>query len=116
MGVCMEELAPGKQTYPSHYHMLEEEHLLILEGKATLRLGEETYDLSAGDFTCFPAGQKAGHTLVNNTDSVCRYLIIGERNPNDVVVYTDSGRVGVRLTGEGYRKSATLDYWEGEDT
>lgn len=39
----------------------------------------------------------------------------GERNPNDVIVYTDSGRVGVRLTGEGYRKSATMDYWEGED-
>ena len=116
VGVCMEELAPGKQTYPSHYHMLEEEHLLILEGQATLRLGEQTYELTAGDFACFPAGQKVGHTLVNNTDSVCRYLIIGERNPNDVVVYTDSGRVGVRLTGEGYKKSATLDYWEGEDT
>lgn len=38
----------------------------------------------------------------------------GERNPNDVIVYTDSGRVGVRLTGEGYRKSATMDYWEVE--
>jgi len=34
---------------------------------------------------------------------------------DDVIVYTDSGRVGVRLTGEGYRKSATLGYWEGED-
>lgn len=116
VGVCMEELAPGKQTCPTHYHMLEEEHFLILEGKATLRLGDQTYELTEGDYTCFPAGQKAGHTLVNNTDSVCRYLIIGERNPNDVVVYTDSGRVGVRLTGEGYKKSATQDYWEGEDT
>jgi uncharacterized cupin superfamily protein len=45
----------------------------------------------------------------------CRYLIIGERNPSEAVVYTDSG-VGVRLTGEGYRKSATMDYWAGEDT
>jgi len=33
-----------------------------------------------------------------------------------VVVYTDSGRVGVRLLGEGYRKSATMDYWERETT
>jgi uncharacterized cupin superfamily protein len=32
----------------------------------------------------------------------------------DVIVYTDSGRVGVRLTGEGYRKAATMEYWEGE--
>lgn len=30
--------APGKQSNPAHYHMLEEEHLLILEGQVTLRL------------------------------------------------------------------------------
>jgi len=61
---------------------------------------------------CFPAGQKVAHTLVNNSHAPCRYLILGERNPNDVIVYPDSGRVSVRLTGEGYRKSATMDYWE----
>jgi uncharacterized cupin superfamily protein len=116
VGVCMEVLAPGKQAYPAHYHMLEEEHLFVLEGSATLRLGEKTYELSAGHYVCFPAGQKAGHALVNHTASPCRYLVIGERNPNDVVVYTDSGRVGVRLTGEGYRKSATMGYWESEAT
>jgi uncharacterized cupin superfamily protein len=114
VGVCMEELAPGKRAYPAHYHMLEEEHLLILEGSVTLQLGGKSFELSSGSYVCFPAGQKAGHALLNNSGAPCRYLIIGERNPNDVIVYTDSGRVGVRLTGEGYRKSATMDYWEGE--
>ena len=113
VGVCMEELAPGKQTCPAHYHMLEEEHLLVLEGSATLHLGDKAFALSAGSYACFPAGQKEAHTLVNNSNSPCRYVIIGERNPNDVIVYPESGRVSVRLTGEGYRKSATLDYWEG---
>ncbi len=115
VGVCMEVLEPGKQAYPAHYHMLEEEHLLVLEGGLTLRLGDKSYELATNDYVCFPAGQKAGHALINNSDEPCRYLIIGERNPNDVIVYPDSGRVGVRLTGEGYRKSATMDYWEGED-
>jgi uncharacterized cupin superfamily protein len=32
VGVSTEELAPGKQSVPQHYHMLEEEHLLILSG------------------------------------------------------------------------------------
>jgi uncharacterized cupin superfamily protein len=114
VGVCMEELAPGKRAYPAHYHMLEEKHLLILEGGVTLQLGGKSFELSSGSYVCFPAGQKAGHALLNNSGAPCRYLIIGERNPNDVIVYTDSGRVGVRLTGEGYRKSATMDYWEGE--
>jgi uncharacterized cupin superfamily protein len=114
VGVSMEILPAGKRSNPAHYHMLEEEHLLVLEGKLTLRLGEKNYEMSAGHYACFPAGQKAGHSLFNHTAEPCRYLIIGERNPHDVIVYTDSGRVSVRLTGEGYRKSATMDYWEGE--
>lgn len=116
VGVEMDVIEPGRESYPAHFHMLEEEHVLILEGEVTLRLGEKSYELSAGSYVCFPAGQKAGHALVNNGRAPCRYLIAGERNPNEVVVYTDSGRVGVRLLGEGYRKSATMDYWEGEAT
>ena len=116
VGVEIVVLEPGRQSYPAHYHMLEEEHVLILEGQATLLLGERSYELQKGSYVCFPAGQKAGHALVNNGSVPCRYLIVGERNPNEVVVYTDSGRVGVRLLGEGYRKSATMDYWEGERT
>jgi uncharacterized cupin superfamily protein len=96
--------------------MLEEEHVYILEGALTLVLGDGSYEMSAGDYVCFPAGQKAGHALVNRGDATCWYLIIGERNPNDVVVFTELGRVSVRLTGEGYRKSATMDYWEGVHT
>jgi uncharacterized cupin superfamily protein len=115
LGVCLEELAPGRQVCPAHYHLLEEEHLYVLQGEMTLRLGAERHHLRAGSYACFPAGQQAAHALINDSDAVCRYLIIGERNPHDVIVYPDSGRVSVRLTGEGYRKSATMDYWEGEE-
>ena len=115
VGVAIEELPPGKQSCPFHYHLLEEEHLLVLEGRATLRLGERSYAIKAGDYVCFPAGQKAGHCLINEGDTPCRFLIIGERNPNDVIVYPDSGKVKVRLMDENYRLSATVGYWEGED-
>jgi uncharacterized cupin superfamily protein len=115
VGVAMEELAPGQQSNMRHYHMLEEEHVLVLEGAMTLLLGDQRFEMSAGSYVCFPAGQKAGHALVNDSPAVCRYLLIGERNPHDVIVYPDTDRIGVRLTGEGYRKSATMDYWEGED-
>jgi uncharacterized cupin superfamily protein len=114
VGVRFEELAPGKSDCPAHYHYLEEEHLYLLEGSLSLRLGERTYLLSPGSYVCFPAGQKLGHAITNTGTAVARYLAIGERNPNEVVVYTDSGRVGISLTGEGYRQSATMEYWEGE--
>jgi uncharacterized cupin superfamily protein len=111
--VCMEILAPGHQANPQHYHMLEEEHVFVLEGCMTVRLGEKSYEVKAGHYVCFPAGQKLGHALFNHTTGPCRYLILGNPQPHDVMVYTESGRVAVKLTGEGYRKSQTMDYWEG---
>ena len=65
-----------------------------------------------------PAVQRAGHCLINESDKVCRYIIVGERNPNEVVVYTDSNKVLVRSLGrrEIYDRAATRGYWDGEET
>jgi uncharacterized cupin superfamily protein len=115
IGVGIEEIEPGRQACPAHYHMLEEEHLMILDGALTLRLGKKEYEMTAGDFVCFPAGQRAEHALLNRGDKVCRYLIIGERNDNEVIIYPDAGRVGVRLMGHGYRANETMDYWDDVD-
>src|SRR6185295_17249550 len=64
IGVSYEELPPGKQSVPFHYHMIEEEHIIALEGQATLRLGDKRHTLRAGDYVCFPAGERVGHCLV----------------------------------------------------
>jgi uncharacterized cupin superfamily protein len=115
VGVIVEELFPGKQSCLQHYHMLEEEHVYMLDGAATLLLGDRRYPLEAGSYACFPAGQRQGHCLVNETDRACRYVVIGEDEPNDVCLYPNAGRVGVQLTGQGYRQSAVMGYWEGEE-
>ena len=96
IGIAYEELPPGKQSCPFHYHMLEEEHIIALEGEATLRLGEERYTIKAGDYVGFPAGQRAGHCLVNESGAPFRFIIIGDHQPDDVCVYPDSGKVVVR--------------------
>lgn len=114
IGVEVCDLPPGKQAWPSHYHMAEEEQIWILEGGATLHLGERTYEMTAGDYVVFPAGQKAGHAMVNNTGAVCRYLVIGEHKPNEVVVYTKSNKVAVRVLGERYDRSGLMTYWQDE--
>jgi uncharacterized cupin superfamily protein len=116
VGVALEELAPGMESSLNHYHMLEEEQAFILEGEMTLRLGDKTYPMKAGDHVCFPAGQKVGHSFYNHSAAPCRFIMIGEKNPNEVVVYPETGRVGVRLMGEGYDRSSTMDYWQGADT
>ncbi len=116
VGVLLEELAPGRQSAPLHWHTREEEHVWMLEGRATLRLGNDRHPLVAGDYVCFPAGQALGHCLVNDGDAPCRYLVIGERSPDDVCLYPDSGKMLVRAAGRLIvRADAALDYWDGED-
>lgn len=118
IGVAIEELPPGMQTAPAHYHIFEEEHLYLLEGNLTLRLGNDRHLMKPGDYVCFPAGQKAGHCLINETDATARYVIIGENNPNEVVVYTDSNKVLLRSLGRRalFDLAGKRGYWDGEET
>ena len=118
VGVAIEELAPGMQSAPAHWHVHEEEHVYVLEGALTARIGAAAYPMRAGDYVCFPAGQQAGHCLVNEGTAPCRYVIVGERNPNEVVVYTDSDKVLVRALGRRaiFDLAARRGYWDGEDT
>jgi uncharacterized cupin superfamily protein len=111
--VCMEILPPGKQANQAHYHMLEEEHLFVLEGSMTVRLGEKSHLVGPGHYVCFPAGQRVAHAIVNHTDRPCRYLILGNPHKDDVVVFPETGRVHVKLTGESHHRLPTMDYWEG---
>ena len=110
--VANEILPPGRQANQLHYHLLEEEHVLVLEGSMTVRLGEARHVVHAGHYVCFPAGQKVGHALVNHTDAPCRYLVLGNPQKHDVAVFPETGRVSVRLTGESYH-GTTMGYWDG---
>ena len=82
----------------------------------TVTLGDKAYEVGPGHYVCFPAGQQVGHALFNHTAKPCRYLVLGNPHPHDVIVYTESGRVRPKLMGESYRKSSTMDTWEGVQT
>lgn len=115
IGMSYEELPPGKQSVPFHYHLLEEEHIVALDGEATLRLGDQRLPIRAGDYVCFPAGQRAGHCLINETDAPFRYIMIGDRVPAEVCVYPDSNKVLINALDRAIlRDGERLDYWDGE--
>ena len=114
IGIAYEELPPGKQSAPFHYHVLEEEHIVAMEGEATLRLGEARYRIKAGDYVGFPAGQAAGHCLINEGHAPFCYLIIGDREPNEVCVYPDSGKIMISALKRILADGEKLDYWDGE--
>ncbi len=127
LGCSLLELLPGKQSWPRHYHLSNEEALFILSGSGTLRLGEETVPVKTGDYVALPAGPACAHQLINEGDEPLRYLAISTMLEPDVIVYPDSNKVGV-LAGAapgGNKAARTLEaylplasqvgYWEGEE-
>ena len=116
IGVSYEELPPGRQSVPFHYHLIEEEHIVALEGECTLRLGDQRYTLRAGDYVGFPAGQAAGHCLINETDKPFRFIMIGDNSPHEVCVYPDSNKILISGMDRAIiADGARLNYFDGEN-
>lgn len=82
-GVNLTELAPGSVSALAHFHLRQDEFVYMLEGCATLILGDATYVLEAGDCCGFRAGVPIAHQIRNDSDSTVRYLEIGDRTEGD---------------------------------
>ena len=64
-------LQPGASTAP-HLHRRTEEIYFILEGTASMRLGQETRLVRAGDAIAIPPGSV--HQITNTGSDVLRFL------------------------------------------
>lgn len=53
IGIRVEELPPGGHSSIHHFHSLEEEHIIILEGASTQILGEDNIPLKKGGSCLF---------------------------------------------------------------
>jgi uncharacterized cupin superfamily protein len=111
------ELPPQNSNCPYHYES-DEEWLLVLDGKLTVRHPDGEDELAAGDLVCFPAGPDGAHKLTNRGTDTVRMLIISTANMPAVAVYPDSDKIGVFTEGRRdnvmVRRSSDVDYWDGE--
>lgn len=115
IGVNIVELLPGRQSCPAHWHLREEEHFYVLQGRCVLRVDDERHTMSTGDYVCFPAGTRIAHAFENPYDEPCRVMAIGSRLPDEIAVYPDSGKMKIRALGKIVPlPEASLDYWDGE--
>ncbi|MEM7220704.1 MAG: cupin domain-containing protein [Pseudomonadota bacterium] len=104
LGVRVEELAVGDVSSVHHYHTLEEEHVIALEGQATLVFGDQEYPFVAGDHVWFRAGDEIAHHFVNSGTSAFRCLVIGERKRGDVCVYPEHGVANIKAMNSGWKQ------------
>lgn len=115
IGVNLVELAPGRQSCPLHWHVREEEHFYVLDGRCVLRTDDERHELGPGDYVCFPANGRVGHAFENPFAEPCRLLAIGTRDPAEIAVYPESKKLKLRaLATIVPMPDASLDYWLGE--
>jgi uncharacterized cupin superfamily protein len=118
IGCSLYELDPGKKIWPYHFHHANEEWLVVVRGRPTLRSPEGERKLAEGDVVCFPRGPKGAHQVINSTDAPARVLMLSTMVVPEIVEYPDSGKVGSR-DAEGKRihlsrPGPELDYWDGE--
>jgi uncharacterized cupin superfamily protein len=117
-GMGVYELAPGQSNCPYHYEVGEEEWLLVLEGRPTVRHPEGSEDLGPYDVAFFPRGPEGAHRIENNTDAPVRFLMFSNVVAPTATVYPDSDKVGVWAgdpeTDQLFKRDSAVDYYDGE--
>jgi uncharacterized cupin superfamily protein len=121
LGLSLWEVPPGEAAYPYHAHLTEEELVIVLEGRPSLRTPSGWRDLEQGEVVSFLRGEEGAHQIVNRTDSTIRFLAFSTHGEPDVVLQLDSGKVGAfeRLPAGGglrlwFRREDEVGYYEGE--
>jgi len=86
--VSLVRLPPGKDSFAYHAHMLEEEWIYILSGRAVAEIDGAWHEVGPGDFMGF-ATPAVPHVMRNPFEDECAYLMGGEDKPIDVVAYPE---------------------------
>ena len=118
LGATVYELPPGQSICPYHYEYPEEEWLIVLAGRPTLRHPQGEEELGEGDVVCFPEGPDGAHKVTNRTDATVRVLMVSTKHAVAAAVYPDSDKIGI-WTGNDpdnvlVRRSSAVEYYDGE--
>jgi uncharacterized cupin superfamily protein len=120
IGLSLFELPPGQAAYPYHWHVAEEELIIVVAGRPHLRTPDGWRELESGDAVAFCVGEDGAHQLVNRTQEPVRFLAFSNQQP-DMIVRPDSNTLGVaerRPEGGGlayhFRIADSIGYIEGE--
>jgi uncharacterized cupin superfamily protein len=121
LGLSLWQLPPGEAAYPYHYHLAEEELLVVLSGQPSLRTPKGWQELDEGEVVPFLRGESGAHQIVNRTQSTVRFLAFSTNGEPDIVIRPDSKTINAceRLPDGGglrsiFRMQDAIDYYDGE--
>ena len=119
LGASLYELAPGESTFPYHHEIGNDELLVVVTGRPTLRTPDGNSELKPGDCVLFPSGPSGAHKLTNDSTEPTRLLLVSSFAVPRAAVQIDSGKMMIRWgTGADesrwFRIDDATDYWDGE--
>ena len=125
LGASVFEVQPGASTFPLHAHHANEELLVVLAGRPTLRTIDGERALEEGEVVSFRTGRDGAHRIDNRTDVPIRVLIVSTMIGPDVVEHIDSEKVYARSYPPGadpppdavevmVKREDSRDFFEGE--
>ncbi|MDC3962124.1 cupin domain-containing protein [Polyangium jinanense] len=120
LGASIDIMPPGARSCPYHYHYVQEEMFIILEGEGTLRVAGEHLPISAGDVIFIPPGPEYPHHILNTSNAPLKYMSISTMEFPEICEYPDSGKYLAKAEAKPgafrvvQRKETSLDYWDGE--
>lgn len=107
-GVNLVTLEPGALSSLRHWHLAEDEFVMVTEGECVLVQDQGATLLRAGDCAAFPANVPNGHHFINQSSQAARFLVIGSKAPREVATYSD---IDLQVTIEA--GSATFTHKDG---
>jgi len=125
LGASLYDLPPDASTWPMHIHHANEELMVVLAGRPTLRTLDGEQVLEPGEVVACPAGRDGAHRVENRTGDAVRLLIVSTMIAPELNEYPESGK----LWGLGFppggehdpnapeilgRPENNLDYLDGE--
>ena len=114
LGLSVYELAPGLSICPYHYENAEEEWLIVLVGRPTLRTPDGERELGPWDCAFFPSGEAGAHKVSNRTEETVRVCMWSDLPAVSTSVYPDSEKVGAWPPGKLFRVADAVPYFTGE--
>jgi len=96
----------------------EDEWLLVIEGRPSVRTPEGTEQMEPLELVFFPKGPEGAHEIRNDTDGMVQVLMWSTVVYPSATAYPDSDKVGV-WTGDKaedlmVERSSKVDYFHGE--
>jgi uncharacterized cupin superfamily protein len=91
LGATLYEMEPGGAVSPYHVHHANEEMLLVVAGRPSLRTPEGTRELAPGDVVAFKAGPEGAHRVFNGSGEPARVLLISTMVFPEIAEHLDTG-------------------------